>query len=324
MVHGHVVTLAGRRVVTLLGSRRHHRELVRALDTSTPRRRLVRGALLAATTVRALPLIARRAEADEVVTTCLRAIEDGHGRVAAVMVAWPAGDRTHRRYLFVTAPDGRPLAFAKVSTRPDDDGAELRREAELLREVGRRTLGVVVPAVLALVDTPTMVAVVLEPIPTARAHLTWDEVLGLLPLDATSGPRSAESQDDVVDVEPPTTTGSASFRALMASGPAGGSGLAHGDLRPSNAVRAEGRVWLFDWEYGSLDAPAYVDLASAVLTQRVESDTVSTPQEVLDDVLAALAARGVPAAEAARAVGYLAGTGQPWAVKVVGERWPAP
>ena len=83
-MRGREVSLAGRRVVTLLGDPRRHRDLVRALDTSTPRRRAVRAALLAVTTLRALPLVGRSVGVDEATAACLRALEEQCGEVAAL------------------------------------------------------------------------------------------------------------------------------------------------------------------------------------------------------------------------------------------------
>ena len=234
------------------------------------------------------------------------------------MVALATADRSHRRYLFATAADGLPVAFAKITTRPDVDGPSMRTEAELLRAIGGRTsTGVRVPSVLALVDTVDVVALVLEPIPSAREHLTWDEVLGLLPLavaDSSEGGRAPETP----------ATASDSFRSLLEAAPGSGSGLATETCaRATPSARAARR----GCSTGSTETSAHPPPRTSrppCSPAGSSTDDARDPQTVLEDLLADLAHRGVPAHEAARAVGYLAGTGQPWAERVVGERWPVP
>ncbi len=312
------VRLGTRRVVTLLGNPGHLAMLVGSLDTATPRRRVVRGALVLASRTRTLPLLSRRSDDDPELKRCLAPVRDLVEEDGAVMVVWPPGDRVHRRYVAVSDARGRLTAFAKVSTAPTEDGPALRTECAVLTTLGAEPLANArSPRVLSSVEDDGLVALVLEAIPADREHLTWDEVIELLPLRRTGSAGASTHR-----ANRPHVGGSASFLTLAATASPGERDLANGDIRPSNAVRAGGQVWVFDWEFASFDAPLATDLVSALLTRRVETSDTGDAQRVVDDLLLAAADRGVVPRDVAAAVGYLAAAGQPWAITATRQEWP--
>ncbi len=314
-------------MVTLCGEDRDFASLVAAMDASTLKRRTLRLCLLFAARLRLIPVIAKALTKDaqsevDVVTKPLHTAAVGQGRqIRSLSVQWPAGDRTHRRYVLGVDEEGSLRFFSKVSIDPAMDGPLLNNEERLLTTLMRDPLPRVrTPRLFHAERTDTLGALVMEALPSQRDHVDWAGIRSLLPLRE---PQCHESRQPAWVVEALEGDMSETFRAVVACGlPQLRTALVNGDVRPSNVITSAGQVWLFDWEYGAHDAPTSTDLAAALLNAKTSRVPPAHAPEVLvrwrDDVREA----GIALPEAALCLLYLSTVDHPWAKLLMTQEWP--
>jgi len=331
IVNGYRFAMGSRPVVTLCGEATDFTTLITALDTSTPKRRLLRLGLLVAARLRLFPIIARRlseseSEEVEMLTAPMHRIATEQGRqLRALAVVWPGGDRIHRRYVTGVDAKGTMCLFTKVTLDPALDWYLLQNEMMLLDSLAERPIsGVRTPRVFYAECVGCQGAVVMEAIPAKREHLDWAAVRELLPLRGPTGWRELEAGevpwlDRGLDVEV-----SDSFRECVNHALSQGLmvGVVNGDVRPNNVVVSGGDTWLFDWEYAAFDAPANTDLVAALLNARTQRTDPDKAAEVLVDFIGDLPKAGVSVFDAAVSLLYLSTVAHPWALLLMKREWP--
>ena len=324
---GYQLNLGSRPVVTLCGDDRDFSTLVAAMDASTLKRRTLRQGLLFAARLRLVPFIGKELTRDDqseldAMTKPLHTAAAGQGsRVRSLSVQWPAGDRTHRRYLLGVDQGGSLRFFSKVTVDPNLDGHLLDNEGQLLATLaGDPLLHVRTPRLFHAERTDDFGAIVMEALPMKRDHVDWAGIQSLLPLREPHShrPRQPAWVATALDGDM-----SATFRAVVTRGlPKLRTGLVNGDVRPSNVVVSAGEIWLFDWEYGAQDAPASTDLAAALLNAKTSGALPTHAPGVLvrwrDDVEGA----GIALPEAALCLLYLSTVDHPWAKLLMTQQWP--
>ena len=324
---GYQLNLGSRPVVTLCGHDRDFATLVAAMDASTLKRRTLRQGLLFAARLRLVPLIGtaltRDAQSElEAMTKPLHTAAAGQGsRVRSLSVQWPAGDRTHRRYVLGVDQEGSLRFFSKVTVDPALDGQLLDNEGQLLTTLAGDPLPHVrTPRLFHTERTDDLGALVMEALPTQRDHVDWAGIQSLLPLRE---PQSHRPHAPAWVAKALEEDMSATFTAVVTRGlPKLRTGLVNGDVRPSNVVVSAGQIWLFDWEYGAHDAPASTDLAAALLNAKTSGAVPTQAPEVLVRWLGDVEGAGIAQPEAALCLLYLSTVDHPWAKLLMTQEWP--
>lgn len=195
-----------------------------------------------------------------------------------VAVYWPPQPTRPRAYIHLIDRQARPIGFLKLAQRGEEEGLSRERDA-LLEHAGGG----------GLLRTPHVIAHGIDE-PSAT---TW-----LLVEALPEGARPVESppiDELVMEITPqshhvvpdrlPTLTWWLALQEQLASAPEGFQrefsrvarqgvtvGRAHGDLTPHNMARASSKVWLFDWEDSSGDAPVGTDRFALALSGRAGAD----------------------------------------------------
>ena len=194
--------------------------------------------------------------------------------VAALSIAWPwpPGSPRGRVYVSLYDADGAPLAFAKLATAADQNSG-LENEARLLPAIDRATSpGIGVPRLIdaGLIDGLAYVAS--TPLPLSARVLRGSEMAALANL-ATITPTPVRTSFSALQAMPWWPA----FLSALEAEPGGdvllarlhveglATTLVHGDFGAKNAMEADGRLWIVDWERGAVAGPALTDALSVRL-----------------------------------------------------------
>lgn len=333
IVKGYQFILGTRPVITLCGHAGDFVTLVGALDTSSPKRRLLRIGLLFAARLHLLPAITRSLspfEIDQIaaLTMPMHRIAAEQGTVLrSLSVLWPAGDRHHRRYITGIDGEGTVRLFSKVTVDPDLDWHLLRNEGDVLAALEATPLPMLrTPRVFRAERDDYQGALVMEAIPPRRQYLGWLAIRDLLPLRDPAGGRTLQARDVPWLKEALNHEMSASFRRCADEATQRGMrvGLVNGDMRPSNVVLSAKEIWIFDWEYAAQDAPAQTDLVAALLNARTPQASFDEAADVLAGFIEDVRRSGLSVRDAALSLLYLSTVAHPWALLLMKQGWVAP
>ncbi|WP_426565255.1 hypothetical protein ACPPVT_02805 [Angustibacter sp. McL0619] len=321
------VRLGRRRIVTLVGDPAQFPVLLRAMDTSTPKRRAVRSVLRTAGALRLLALVGRRpddAEWAQIEESLAQAelVEDA----PALAVFWPAGDRAHRRYLLAVGGRGGASVFVKVSTAAEVDERLLANEHQVLAALQVDPLrDWRTPVSYGLRRSGTQVSLAVQALPAQRGTVTWELIEATLPLRRTSDlpPRSARPVELDWWLRARRHPSSAEFEKTLRvlddqQVPVG---LVNGDIRPSNAITGPDGGWLFDWEFADFSGPLNADVVGASLN-RIGADALTEPvAEVVERMRSAARRHGCDEFDVVLALMYLSSVEHPGALRLRAS-WP--
>ena len=213
--------------------------------------------------------------------TMTQEIQDILGRPDAVVSFYAGTPGPHRKSTAQVTLDGKIVAYVKVSHAPNVR-ALLEREAHMLNWLhGRGFSAVVYPRVLGLEERAGHTYLLLSPPPEGsgrrrRGTMNTDDIRflsGAIGLEQSV--RSVQQVFEHMRLDaylasiPPHTAEilrqgeAAVMRALSAGVKVN---VSHGDFGPWNTLELnDGRMFLFDWEYGDEEMPALYDFFHRIL-----------------------------------------------------------
>jgi len=249
---------------------------------------------------------------------------------ALAAVIWPPEIHRKRLYVHLMNGSGVPIAFCKLALDAAS-GMSLADEIETLVSLGKLGLRAArVPRVLLHEEFAGRRYVAYEPLPsqTESVDLPWDDLAGVAKEFSGESRRigaEALAQQDWWR----------RFRAQRDAFPkdfldalevAARRGVAvcriHGDFTPANMFRADGVIWLCDWEFSSESGPRKADEIAYRLAQR-HAFGLSHPDEALGELLHPPGSKDKreDTDEIAMALAFLAGRGDGVA-KALAAQWP--
>jgi hypothetical protein len=184
---------------------------------------------------------------------------------AQAVVSFPGQSSRRRFYVNLLSDTGEPLAFAKISL-DDENDRRLRAETEALRYLsGQAIRSFRMPKVMAEGEFNLHRYLVMETMPAEAKPVParWESIPQRCRDELASISQRKQRiedlswwgrfRDKVSEVEPlaEVIDAQADRKVEVCWG--------HGDFTSRNICRVDNRVWLFDWENSSSDAPVMTD-----------------------------------------------------------------
>lgn len=186
-------------------------------------------------------------------------------------IFWPTHQDRQRLYVHLFDERLNQIGFAKIAM-DSNNAVLLQREAEVLRELARiKSNRFSVPRVISQGEFAGHQYLVAQPLPTDAVPLGSNPAFPSECVKEYSGPVTTVPAHSVPTLSWwPTFVGQlraidepilAEIEQIAGQEPIEVA-RAHGDFGPANIVSTPDRLWIFDWEASSADAPAHADRLS--------------------------------------------------------------